>query len=49
VPGVAAGHAALPGPLGPAGRNVVDGAPATRFGGKLRELVESATAISPLN
>jgi pyruvate/2-oxoglutarate dehydrogenase complex dihydrolipoamide acyltransferase (E2) component len=27
--------------------NVVDGAPATRFGAKLRELVESATAISP--
>ena len=26
---------------------VVDGAPATRFGAKLRELIESATAVSP--
>ena len=28
---------------------VVDGAPATRFGAELRELVEGATAISPSN
>ena len=27
--------------------NVVDGAPATRFGAELRELIESATVISP--
>ena len=27
--------------------NVVDGAPATRFGAELRELIESAAVISP--
>ena len=27
--------------------NVVDGAPATRFGAELREQIESATVISP--
>jgi pyruvate/2-oxoglutarate dehydrogenase complex dihydrolipoamide acyltransferase (E2) component len=29
--------------------NVVDGAPATRFAARLRELIETAAVISPSN